>query len=120
LAPRLNDDGRRKKEIVMEKRLVTRYATKSSEDADENQRRIEGVFTELAAAQPDNVSYIVLRLADDSFLHVSFHNHGDDDVNPISSTEAFAHFQDHHGDRRDGDVNQQTATLVGAYITEIA
>ena len=35
------------------------------EDADENQRRVEGVFAELAETQPDNVSYIVLRLADD-------------------------------------------------------
>jgi hypothetical protein len=73
-----------------------------------------------SASQPDTVSYLVFRLADDSFLHVSFHNHGDDDVNPISSTAAFAHFQDRHGDRRLGDVNQQSATLVGAYITEIA
>src|SRR5664280_2947710 len=71
-------------------------------------------------SRPDNVSYIVLRLADDSFLHVSFHNHGDDEVNPISSTAAFAHFQDNHGDRRDGDINQQTATLVGSCITQIA
>jgi hypothetical protein len=116
----MKEDGERKKEISMEKRLVTRYATKSSEDADENQRRIEGVFLELSENQPDNVSYVVLRLADDSFLHVSFHNHGDDEVNPISSSAAFAHFQDQHGDRRDGDVNQQTATLVGSYITEIA
>jgi hypothetical protein len=103
----------------MQKRLVTRYATKSTEAADENQRRVEGVFEELAATRPDNVSYIVLRLADDSFLHVSFHNHGDDEVNPISSTSAFAHFQDGHADRRDGGVDQQTATLVGAYITDI-
>ena len=103
----------------MQKRLVTRYATKSAEGADENQRRVEGVFEELAATRPDNVSYIVLRLADDSFLHVSFHNHGDDEVNPISSTSAFAHFQDGHADRRDGGVDQQTATLVGAYITDI-
>jgi hypothetical protein len=65
------------------------------------------------------VSYIVLRLADDSFLHVSFHDHGDDEVNPIASTDAFAHFQDGHADRRDGDVDQQTASLVGAYITVI-
>jgi hypothetical protein len=103
----------------MQKRLVTRYATKSAEAADENQRRVEGVFEELAATRPDNVSYIVLRLADDSFLHVSFHNHGDDEVNPISSTSAFARFQDGHADRRDGGVDQQTATLVGAYITDI-
>ncbi len=104
----------------MEKRLVTRYATKSQADADENQKRIEGVFEELAATHPDDVSYIVLRLADDSFVHVSFHNHGDDETNPISSTAAFAHFQDGHEVRREGAVNQQTASLVGAYITEIA
>ena len=103
----------------MQKRLVTRYATQSTEAADENQRRVEGVFAELAGAQPGNVSYLVLRLADDSFLHVSFHDHGDDEVNPISSTAAFAHFQQDHADRRQGDVNQQTATLVGAYITTI-
>jgi hypothetical protein len=103
----------------MEKRLVTRYAMRSAEAADENQRRVEGVFDELAADQPDTVSYIVLRLADDSFVHVSFHNHGDDEVNPIASTGAFAHFQDGHADRRDGPVDQQTAELVGAYITTI-
>jgi hypothetical protein len=103
----------------MHKRLVTRYATQSGEAADENQRRVEGVFAELAAAKPDNVSYIVLRLADDSFLHVSFHDHGDDEVNPIASTAAFAHFQEDHADRRQGGVDQQTATLVGAYVTVI-
>ena len=103
----------------MHKRLVTRYAMRSTEAADENQRRVAGVFDELAAAKPDNVSYIVLRLADDSFVHVSFHNHSDDETNPIASTAAFAHFQDGHADRRDGDVDQQTAQLVGAYITVI-
>jgi hypothetical protein len=91
----------------------------SAEAADENQRRVEGVFDELAATKPDNVSYIVLRLADDSFLHVSFHNHGDDELNPITSTAAFAYFQEDHADRREGGVDQQTATLVGAYITAI-
>jgi hypothetical protein len=104
----------------MHKRLVTRYAMNSAEAADENQRRVEGVFAELDEAKPDSVSYIVLRLADDSFLHVSFHDHTDDEVNPIASTAAFAHFQDGHGDRREGSVDQQTATLVGAYITTIA
>jgi predicted SnoaL-like aldol condensation-catalyzing enzyme len=103
----------------MKKRLVTRYRTKSAEAADENQRRIEAVFAELAASKPDTVSYIVLRLADDSFVHVSFHNHGDDELNPITSTPAFNHFQQDHADRRDGGVDQQTATLVGAYITAI-
>jgi hypothetical protein len=104
---------------AVQKRLVTRYAAKSTEDADENQRRVEGVFAELHESAPANASYIVLRLADDSFLHVSFHDHGDEDVNPISSTPAFAHFQDGHGERRSGGVDQQEATLVGAYITTI-
>ncbi len=103
----------------MEKRLVTRYRMRSADAADENQRRVEGVFEELAAATPDNVSDLVLRLADDSFVHVSFHDHDDDEVNPIASTAAFAHFQDGHADRRDGAVDQQTAQLVGAYITTI-
>ncbi len=103
----------------MHKRLVTRYATKSADAADENQRRIEAVFEELRAGAPQNVSYLVLRLADDSFVHVSFHDHGDDEANPIASTPAFAHFQDHHEDRREGGVDQQTATLVGSYITVI-
>jgi hypothetical protein len=81
------------RESSKQKRLVTRYATQSAEAADENQRRVEGVFAELDEAMPGNVSYIVLRLADDSFLHVSFHDHGDDEVNPIASTAAFAHFK---------------------------
>jgi hypothetical protein len=105
--------------VQVQKRSVTRYAMRSAQDADENQRRVEGVFAELAAAQPDNVSYVVLRLADDSFVHVSFHNHGDDEVNPIASTAAFAHFQDGHAERRDGGVDQQQATLVGAYLTAV-
>ena len=103
----------------MQKRLVTRYGMQSTEAADENQRRVEAVFKELEATKPDNVSYLVLRLADNSFVHVSFHDHGDDEVNPIAATSAFAHFQEGHADRRQGDVDQQTATLVGVYVTEI-
>jgi hypothetical protein len=103
----------------MQKRLVTRYAMQSPEAADENQRRIEGVFDELSVNKPDTVSYLVLRLEDDSFVHISFHDHGDDEVNPIASTASFAHFQDGHADRRAGPVDQQKATLVGAYLTTI-
>ena len=103
----------------VQKRLVTRYRSATAEAADENQRRIEVVFAELQRTQPDSVSYIVLRLDDDSFVHVSFHAHGDDEQNPIASTPAFARFQDGHAERRDGPVDQHRATLVGAYITTI-
>jgi hypothetical protein len=50
---------------------------------------------------------------------VSFHNHSDAEVNPITSTAAFAQFQHEHETRRAGGVDQQTATLVGAYLTTI-
>jgi hypothetical protein len=100
-------------------RLVTRYASRSAEAADENQRRVEAVFAELDRTRPDNVSYLVLRLADDSFVHISFHGHAPGETNPIASTDAFASFQDGHGDRRQGEVDQQKASLVGSYLAVI-
>ena len=100
-------------------RLVTRYASRSAEAADDNQRRVEAVFAELDRTRPGNVSYLVLRLADDSFVHISFHGHAPGETNPIASTDAFARFQDGHGERRQGDVDQQKASLVGAYLTVI-
>jgi hypothetical protein len=103
----------------MQKRLVIRYATKSPADAEENQRRVEGVFEELNATRLDNVSYLVFRLADDSFVHVAFQDIGDGEASPISSSAAFAHFQECHEKRRSGDVDQQVASLVGAYVTRI-
>jgi hypothetical protein len=87
--------------------------------ADEDQRRVEAVFTELAETRPRNVTYLVLRLADDSFVHVSFHGHAPAEANPISSLTSFAHFADYHAERRQGDVNQQHARLVGSYVTVV-
>jgi hypothetical protein len=107
-------------ESPVQYRLVTRYTAASGDAADENQRRIENVFDELAQAKPDNVTYIVLRLADDSFVHLSFHGHGHDEPNPITGLAAFKHFGDDHASRRLGAVDQQEAHLVGAYITTIA
>ena len=100
-------------------RLVTRYATRSAEAAEENQRRVEAVFAELAQNRPDNVTYLVLRLADDSFVHVSLHGHAPGEANPISSMASFAHFADDHGKRRQGEVDQQQARLVGSYVTVV-
>jgi hypothetical protein len=44
--------------IVMRKRWVTRDATQSADAADGNEQRVKGVFAELAAAKPGNVSSI--------------------------------------------------------------
>ena len=40
------------KGAVRSERLVTRYKMSSAEAADENQRRVEGVFEELGGYQP--------------------------------------------------------------------
>jgi hypothetical protein len=101
-------------------RMVTRYATQSAAAADDNQCRVEAVFADLAKTKPGNVSYLVLRLADDSFVHISFHGHEPGEPNPISSLAAFAQFTDGHGERREGAIDQQQARLVGAYITNIS
>ena len=103
----------------MHKRLVTSYSTKSAAAADENQRAIEAVFTELEASRPATISYFVLRLDDGSFVHVSFHDHPDDEINPITSAQAFVEFRTGLEDRRSSDIAQHTATLVGSYITRI-
>jgi hypothetical protein len=101
-------------------RVVTRYGTISAAAADEIQHRIEAMFAELVETRPDNITYIVLRLADDSFLHIAFHNHAEDETNPITSAKAFADFTDGHGERRQGELDQQRASLVGAYVTQIS
>jgi hypothetical protein len=100
-------------------RSVIRYATKSSADADENQQRVEAVFAELGESKPDNVTYLVFRLGDDSFVHVAFQDLGEDEASPITSSAAFARFQEGHEKRRDGGIDQQDATLVGSYVTSI-
>jgi hypothetical protein len=107
-------------ESPVQYRLVTRYTAASVDAADENQRRIEHVFAALAETKPDNVTYIVLRLGDNSFVHLPFHGHGHDDPNPITGLPAFKHFGDDHAARRHGAVDQQEAQLIGAYITTIA
>ncbi len=58
-------------------------------------------------------------LADGSFVHVSFHNHNDDEINAISPTHALTTFQENNTDRRIGDVDQQTTTRVRSYLTVI-
>jgi hypothetical protein len=52
-------------------------------------------------------------------VHISFHAHAPDGHNPIASAAAFAKFLDGHGERRAGEIDQQRATLVGAYVTRL-
>lgn len=95
--------------------IVVRYETKPDR-ADENQRLVEKVFTELAERQPDNFSYISLRLEDGvSFVHVVVETDGGS--NPISLTDidAFAEFQRDIADRCAVQPVASGARIVGSH-----
>ena len=93
--------------------VVVRYKPKPDR-ADENQRLVEAVFAELAAANPPGLRYVTLQLADGTFVHVA---EVESDTNPLDDTAAFAEFAKGVGDRCEpGDgPNPQPATVVGSY-----
>ncbi|MFG1648312.1 hypothetical protein ACGFIE_00170 [Micromonospora sp. NPDC049275] len=87
---------------------VIRYQTKP-EAADENQRLIENVFAELAAAAPPGLRYSAFRLADGiTFVHVV-------DGDGLTELTAFQEFQRTIGDRLAVGPTRDDATLVGSY-----
>jgi hypothetical protein len=74
----------------MSRTVVVRYRTRP-EAADENQRLVEEVFAELAAADPGGLAYTTFRMADGvTFVHVA---RSDADPSPLSRSAAFAEFQ---------------------------
>lgn len=93
--------------------VVVRYRPEPDR-ADENQRLVEAVFAELAAAALDGVRYATLRLADGTFVHLA---ETDVDPNPLGSIAAFAEFQKEIGDRCEPGEgpNPQPAIVVGNY-----
>jgi hypothetical protein len=95
------------------KQIVVRYKTKP-EAADLNARLIEQVFGELRALSLKDVRYLVLRLADDTFLHfvVNENEHGD---NPLRRLEAFRIFQSGAKERVVDGPQSTEATIVGSY-----
>ncbi len=72
------------------KKTLIRYKT-APERAQENQELIEKVFAELKAKSPDGVRYMVLRLADGTFLH--FVGAAEDRGSAITGLDAFKSFQ---------------------------
>ena len=96
----------------MAKAVVVRYQTRP-EAGDSNQQLIEQVFAELNAADPGAIRYAAFRLADGvSFVHVAVF---DGDGNPLSSSKAFAAFQEGAPGRQVAPAVVTEATLVGSY-----
>jgi hypothetical protein len=97
---------------TMSRGVVVRYETRP-EAAEENQRLVENVFSELNRSQPDGLRYATFRLADGvSFVHVAIQD-GEDNV--LSAVAAFAEFQRDIASRVVQGPDASGATLVGSY-----
>lgn len=92
--------------------ILIRYQVKPGREA-ENRALIEGVFSELATAQPDKLRYAVLELDDGTFIHSAVVPDDPAD-NPLRAIAAFGRFQAAN-DRRVGEAVQSTAKIVGNY-----
>jgi len=95
------------------KRSLIRYKTKA-ESAEENERLIRAVFTELHAKSPDGVRYMALWLEDGSFVHF-FEAEAGEGAFSMPSLKAFRAFQSGIRDRTIEPPQAGEAKVVGNY-----
>jgi len=96
------------------KATVVRYQAKPDR-ADENQRLIQAVFTQLDERAPQGFTYKVFRLEDGvSFVHVVI-EHDVDDPDSLQAVPAFQAFVAGIADRCDIPPVAMGATIVGGY-----
>jgi hypothetical protein len=96
----------------MSRTVVVRYQV-HPDAAEENQRLVEQVYAELAAADPGGLRYATYRLADGvTFIHVATVT---GEKNPLDVTAAFARFQEGLAERCAQPPSPSTATIVGSY-----
>lgn len=96
----------------MNRRLI-RYRT-SPDMADRNAELVAAVYEELAAAKPDGVRYLTLRLDDDSFIHL-VETANDDGTSALPKLAAFQAFQGGIKERCVEPPLVRHATVVGNY-----
>ena len=101
----------KKRSMTMSVTKVVRYRTKP-EYADENERLIREVFTELAEKDPGGLITPCSLDYGVSFLHVAVL---DGAVNPLTSSPAFARFPGGIGERRAEGPLPADASMVGSY-----
>jgi hypothetical protein len=92
--------------------IVVRYTTHAG-SADENEKLIKAVFTQLAEQQPEGLRYVAIRLDDGvSFLHVAVH---ENDHNPLTELPAFGAFASTIKERVTDGPTTVNGTVVGSY-----
>jgi len=91
---------------------VVRYTTRPG-SADENEKLIKAVFTQLAEQRPDGLRYVAIRLDDGvSFMHIAVL---EDDHNPLATLPAFGEFVSAINERCTSGPTPVNGTVVGAY-----
>lgn len=96
----------------MKRTVVVRYRV-HEDAAEENQRLVEQVYAELAATDPGGLRYATYRLADGvTFIHIAT---VDGEQNPLTSTAAFAKFQEGLDVRCAEPPAPSPATVIGQY-----
>ena len=93
------------------KTVVVRYKVKP-EKAEENQRLIQEVFAELGAKAPVGLQYLVLRLEDDSFVHLASVA---DNAPQLATFSTFQRFRRDAEARRLTAPESHSATIIGNY-----
>lgn len=93
------------------KRIVVRYTVRPDK-VEENRSLIEQVFKQLRDTAPDGLRYMVLHLADDSFVHVA---ETEDGAPGLPSFEAFQAFRQGLGQRWVEPPQSRDAHIVGNY-----
>jgi hypothetical protein len=92
-------------------RHVVRYTTKPGQ-GDENARLIQNVFLELSARAPAGLRYAVLRLSDDTFVHLVEREEG---TSPLQELESFRAFSGTVKERALAPPQFTDAVVVGNY-----
>ena len=93
-------------------RVVARYRVKPDR-VKENERLVRDVYSELAEAQPDALSYVTLKLDDGvTFVHVSL---DPTDSEPLPGFDAFQRFLADLGDRCEEPPYVRRGDVVGSY-----
>ena len=93
-------------------RAVARYRVKPDK-VEENERLVRDVYSELVEAQPDDLSYVTLKLDDGvTFVHISL---DPADAEPLPGFDAFQRFLADLPDRCEEPAYVRRGEVVGSY-----